>query len=97
MNRANLSGTILEITQPMSFNKDGMEYKYRTVVIDVGENIIAANWWSDSELPQEGAKVEFTIELRSERNNKTPELFYHKLNLKSIYESHTVYSAVQYN
>lgn len=94
MIRTNLSGTILEITQPKSFIVKDKEMSYKTVVIDVGRNIIAANWWSDTELPKEGAKVNFTIEVKSERNNKTPEIFYHKLNLKSIYETYPFYSEI---
>lgn len=82
-----MKGKVIEITELKTFHKGGVEYKYRTVIIDVNVGIIAANYWSDDKLPPVGTNVNFVIKITSERNNKDPELFYHKVNLHKIYDS----------
>lgn len=91
-----MKGTVLEISEQRSFLKKSIEYKYRTVVVDVGVGIIAANYWLDGDIPPVGTDVNFVIKITSERNNKDPELFYHKVNLHKIYESSRIPQEVQY-
>lgn len=91
-----MKGRVTEITDVKSFHKGGVEYKFRTVILDTGAGIIAANYWSDDELPPIGTNVNFLIKITSERNNHNPELFYHKVNLHKIYDSSTVPKEVQY-
>lgn len=87
MNKATLTGRVKSISEVKSFTKNGTTHKYRTVVIDINKGIIAANYWEDDELPAIGKNVDFTIKINSFHNNKDPELFYHTINLHSIYEN----------
>jgi hypothetical protein len=80
-------GRILEITSEKTFTKDGKNYSYRVVVLEVDDYILATNYWLKEELPPEGANVTFTIKVSSERNHKHPEQFFHKVKLLTIYES----------
>lgn len=97
MNRAKLTGRIQSIEPERSFLKEGAEYKYRTVILDVDHGIIAANYWKEDELPPVGSLVEFTLKINSNRNKNNPDVFYHTLNLHSINEhSERISSEVQY-
>lgn len=96
MNKAELKGKIIEITEVKTFYKGDASYNFRTVVIDVNAGIIAANYWVDDELPPVGTIVNFVINITSERNNKNPELFYHKVNLHKIYDSSRIPKEVHY-
>ena len=96
MNKAQFEGVILEITPSKSFIKNNKEYNFRTVVIETGEEFIAANYWQDGELPPVGTEVSFQIKISSDRNNKNPEIFYHKVNLHSIHERSRFPTEVQY-
>lgn len=96
MNKATFKGNVIEISPVKTFTKKGKEYKYQVVVIDIEHGIIAANYWFDKPIPPVGTAVTFTIKVNSERNPNNSEVFFHKINLHSIYESSRVPKEVQY-
>jgi len=88
MNKIILEGKVMEISPYKNFQKKGKEFSYRTIMLSNDDDaFIAANYWYKEELPAVGTNVKYVIYLSSERNNKNQELFFHKINLLSIYET----------
>jgi hypothetical protein len=94
MNKATFYGRITEVSDPRLFEKNGDAYEYRTVVFNIADpdsgyhavpgNFIAANVWDDRELPTAGALTRFSVRITSERNRKSPDVYYHKVNLQNV-------------
>lgn len=94
MNKATFFGRIVEVSDPRLFEKNGDTYEYRTVIFNIADpdsgyhavpgNIIAANLWDDRELPSKGVLTRFSVRLTSERNRKSPDIYFHKVNLQNV-------------
>lgn len=86
MNKVFLDGVIKEVSDYKTFQKNDKSFRYRQVVFELGDELIVANYWANDALPPIGSDVKFKIKISSERNNKDPEIFFHKINLVSVYE-----------
>jgi hypothetical protein len=82
MNKS-FKGLVLEVGERREFEKDGKISYFRTVLFELPDGkYLAANLWMDATPPEVGRMVRFTVDMFSERNKKTPSIFYHKVNLK---------------
>lgn len=96
MSNVTFHGRIISVSDPIVFNKNNTDYTYRTILfllsdnneepLLIGKNRLAVTDWYDLELPQVGSVCKFTVKISSENNRKSPELFFHKINLQSIRE-----------
>jgi hypothetical protein len=80
----NFKGLVIEIGERKDFEKDGKLSYFRTVLFEMEDGkYFAANLWMDYPPPEVGRYVRFTVDMFSERNRKNPDIFFHKVNLKS--------------
>jgi hypothetical protein len=89
------TGKIASVSATRKFIKDGKEFRYRIILFDVGDSVIAANYWSSEEMLPVGTEVKFVVKISSEKNNKNPDIYFHKINLISVYELHNPTSKIQ--
>lgn len=67
------------------FELDGKHYVFREILFDTGgDRELMTVMWGDKEPPVEGDDVEIFVEVTSERNRKNPDIWWHKVKLKSF-------------
>ena len=89
MNRAKFTGRVKGVVKEDVFQKEGKEYRYKTVMIQLCDpesfedsNVtLAVNDWHEHEIPATGTLVDFTISIYSGQNKNNPNIYFHKLNL----------------
>jgi hypothetical protein len=86
MSKVKMIGTITAIESDKQFTKAGKVYEYSTIILDVDGDMIAGNYWKEDPIPAVGTKVNVVADISSHRNNKSPELFYHTINIHNVYE-----------
>lgn len=96
MNKTTFEGKVLHVGEPVRFNKDAATFSYRDVLFDLGDSILATKFWQEDELPKVGKDVKIVVRIYSERNNKDPKLFYHKINLIGAYELSRTNKTIQH-
>lgn len=86
--KARITGEVKNVSEPLIYKcKDG-EFVYRILQMHEEDGtLIVGNVWGEKDIPPNGAHITADIEFSSAKNPKYDNKFYHKVNIRKIYET----------